>query len=84
MTKKEVLELFKFIKSVYSQFEVDQYKIDTWSSLLADQDPAAVMKKAERHSMTKVFPPTIAELREPKRREDESVLAQFWQGEEDE
>ncbi|WP_394139593.1 hypothetical protein [Cytobacillus oceanisediminis] len=64
MTKKDTLELFKFLKSVFSQFEVDQYKIDTWTKLLANQNPAVVMKNAERHALESKFPPTIAELRE--------------------
>lgn len=64
MNKKQVVELFKFIKSVYSQFEVDQYKIDTWSQLLEDQNPATVMRKAEYHAKTNHFPPSVADLRE--------------------
>ncbi|WHY76093.1 replicative helicase loader/inhibitor [Neobacillus sp. WH10] len=78
MTKKEVAELFKFIRSIYSSFEVDQYKINTWSEMLKDQNPATVMKKAERHVLENKFAPTIADLREARRREDPSVLAQFW------
>jgi len=78
LTKKEVAELFKFIRSIYSSFEVDQYKINTWSEMLKDQNPATVMKKAERHVLENKFAPTIADLREARRREDPSVLAQFW------
>jgi hypothetical protein len=64
LIKKDTLELFKFLKSVFPQFEVDQYKIDTWTKLLANQNPATVMKNAERHVLESKFPPTIADLRE--------------------
>ncbi|WLR44418.1 DnaB-like helicase C-terminal domain-containing protein (plasmid) [Bacillus carboniphilus] len=66
MTKKQVLELFKFLKSVYPSIEVDQYKIDKWALLLKDQDPARVMRMAEDHAMHKPFPPSVADLRERK------------------
>lgn len=82
LNKKEVLELFKFIKSIYSSFEVDQYKINTWATMLKDQNPATIMKNAERHAMENKFAPTIADLRVVKRREDPPVLAQFWSAEE--
>lgn len=62
MTKKEVLELFKFFKSVYQHFEVDQYKIDTWAELLEDQDFEVVMRKAKKHAREYKFPPAVAEL----------------------
>jgi hypothetical protein len=63
-------------------FEVDQYKINIWTEMLKDQNPATIMKKAERHVFANKFPPTIADLREVKRREDKPVLAQFWSIEE--
>jgi hypothetical protein len=50
--------------------------------MLKDQNPATIMKKAERHVFANKFPPTIADLREVKRREDKPVLAQFWSIEE--
>lgn len=68
MTKLEVIELFNFLSQVYpNQFNVDtviQEKIDVWSSLLANQNPAVVMRNAERHAMHCKFPPNIAEIRE--------------------
>lgn len=82
MNKRDVAELFKFIRSIYPNFDVDQYKINTWAEMLKDQNPATVMKNAERHVFESKFPPTIAELRSAKRREDKSVLAQFWSIEE--
>jgi hypothetical protein len=82
LNKKEVFALLKFIKNTYSQFEVEQEKIDVWQKMLADQNPATIMRNAERHAMTQKFAPTIADLREARRREDPSVLAQFWSREE--
>lgn len=64
MNKKEVAGLFRFLKSIYPQFEVDQFKIDTWTSLLSDQNPATIMKNAERFAIENKFPPTIADLRD--------------------
>lgn len=64
MNKKEVASLFKFLRSIYPSFEVDQYKINTWSHMLADQDPARVMKNAERFALENKFPPVLADLRE--------------------
>jgi hypothetical protein len=79
LTKKDVAELFKFLRSVYPNFEVDQYKINTWTNMLKDQNPARVMKKAERHALENRFLPTIADLREVVRREETpSVLAGFY------
>jgi hypothetical protein len=78
LTKKDVAGLFKFIRSIYPTFEVDQYKINTWTDMLKDQNPATIMRNAERHAMVNKFAPTIADLREARRREDPSVLAQFW------
>jgi Loader and inhibitor of phage G40P len=66
LTKKDTLELFKFLKSVFPQFEVDQYKIDTWTSLLKDQNPAVVMRNAERYALENKFPPSVADIRERK------------------
>lgn len=67
MTKKEVARLLVFINTVYPNFTVNQEKIDAWSRLLADQNPAIIMRNAERHSMSSKFPPVIADLREVKK-----------------
>ena len=63
MTKKQVFELLKFIHDSYPNFEITQSRINTWSSLLKDQNPATVMRKAEKHAMMNKFPPVVAELR---------------------
>lgn len=78
MNREQVKEVFKVIAFAYPRFEVNSDKIDFWHKFLADQDPAAVMKKAERHVMNNVFPPTIADLRETVKRNDTSVLAEYW------
>lgn len=77
MNKKQVIELFKFLKSVYPNFEVDQYKIDTWTKLLKDQNPATVMKNAERYAMENKFMPGLADVREKiEYPEDRNVVSQ--------
>lgn len=81
MNREQVKEVFKILAFAYPKFDVTSEKIDFWHKFLIDQDPAVVMKNAERHVMNNQFPPTIAELREVKRNEDKSVLADFWTGE---
>lgn len=77
-TRDHVKEIFKVIKFGYPQFEVNAEKLDFWHKNLKDQNPASLMKKAELHIKEKPFPPTIADLRERKQREDASALAKFW------
>jgi hypothetical protein len=65
MIKREVAELLKFLNDSYPSLEVTQSRIDTWTRLLKDQNPARVMRNAERYITEQKFPPTIADLREP-------------------
>lgn len=62
MTKAEVLELFKLIKSIYPNFEVTQEKIDMWADVMKGMDFDRVMSRAKEHVTTNKFPPTIAEI----------------------
>ncbi|CEI81266.1 Loader and inhibitor of phage G40P [Oceanobacillus oncorhynchi] len=62
MTKAEVLELFKLIKSIYPNFEVTQEKIDMWADVMKGMDFDRVMARAKEHVTTNKFPPTIAEI----------------------
>lgn len=62
MTKRQVGELLKFLNDVYPNVTLTQSRIDTWSALLKDQNPADVMRKAENHVLTSKFPPTVADL----------------------
>ncbi|WP_257475164.1 hypothetical protein [Bacillus sp. MCCB 382] len=78
MTREQVKAVFKTIKFGYPLFEVSPEKLDFWHRNLQDQNPASVMKKAELHVKEKTFPPTIADLRSRKEREDSSALAEFW------
>lgn len=64
MNKADVVELFKFLNAVYPNFDVNQIKINVWTNLLGDQNPAIIMRNAERHAMSSKFPPNPAELRE--------------------
>lgn len=62
VTKADVLELFKLIKSVYPTFEVTQNKIDIWANVMKDMDFDRVTVRAKEHIATNKFPPTIAEI----------------------
>lgn len=62
MTKADVLKLFKFINSVYPNFEVTQEKIDAWSLVMKDMDFGRVMARAKEHALENKFPPTISEI----------------------
>ena len=62
MTKANVLELFKLIKSIYPNFEVTQEKINIWASVMKDMDFDRVMARAREHVQENKFPPTIAEI----------------------
>lgn len=64
MNKEKVLELFKFLVAVYPNFEVTQDKINIWSNLLKGQNPAVIMKHAERYALDNRFPPSVSDLRE--------------------
>lgn len=64
MNKEQVFELLNFLNVTYPNFEVTQAKIDAWAKLLKDQNPAVVMRNAERYALTQKFAPTVADLRE--------------------
>ncbi|WP_407270009.1 replicative helicase loader/inhibitor [Radiobacillus sp. PE A8.2] len=66
MKRGEVKDVFKLISYAYPRFEVTSEKLDTWFMLLKDQNPAVVMRNAERYVMNQQFPPAIADLRETK------------------
>ena len=65
-TKKQVAEVLVFLNDTYPNFTVTQSKVDTWYRLLKNQNPAVIMKNAERYALTKKYPPAIAELIETK------------------
>lgn len=62
MTKKQVFDLLNFLHDVYPNLEVTQSRLDTWSKFMRNQNPAIVMKKAEKYALNNKFPPTIADL----------------------
>lgn len=72
MTKKEMFDIFTFIKSVYPNFEVTQDKIDGWTRVMKSNDPADVMKNTERFALNSKFPPTIADIKAPPKSEAHS------------
>ncbi len=65
MNREQVKEMFKFLKDVYPQLEVSSSRVDTWTQLLKDQNPAKVMRNAERYALENKFPPSVADIREP-------------------
>lgn len=67
MNRDQVKEVFKLIVNVYPQFEVTGEKLDIWTKMMKGQNPAVVMRNAERYVLENKFPPTIADLREKKR-----------------
>ena len=62
MNREQVIELFKFIKSVYPTFEVSSKKVDVWTKVMRDMDYYRVMKRAEEYVVENKFPPTIADI----------------------
>ncbi|MFS0822145.1 replicative helicase loader/inhibitor [Bacillus sp. 1P02SD] len=64
MNRAEVIQLFKYIKMSYENFEVSTDKVDFWQGIFKDQDFTTVMKKLEKHVRSNKFAPTISELYE--------------------
>ncbi|TGB04708.1 replicative helicase loader/inhibitor [Halobacillus salinus] len=67
MDKKQVLQVFKVIQSVYPRFmpedtQEQQNKLDTWALMMKDMDYERVMKRTQEHVVGNKFPPTIAEI----------------------
>jgi len=62
MTKRQVAELLRFLNDIYPNVHLTQSRIDTWHALLKNQNPAAVMKKAEEYVLVNTFPPSVADL----------------------
>ena len=84
MDREQVKEIFKLLKYSYPNFEVNSDKIDTWTRLLKDQNPAVVMRNTERYVLEQKFPPTISELRERRtesRKRDFLQKVEQWKGE---
>ncbi|MBU8770303.1 replicative helicase loader/inhibitor [Cytobacillus oceanisediminis] len=64
MTREQIKEVFKLLKYAYPQFEVTKEKVDMWTRLLKDQNPAVIMRNAEKFVLESKFPPSIADIRE--------------------
>lgn len=64
MIREELKEVFKVLKNVYPQFEVNSEKLDIWHKFLKEDNPAVVMRNAEIFILESKFPPTVADLRE--------------------
>ncbi|WP_261134781.1 replicative helicase loader/inhibitor [Bacillus sp. Marseille-Q3570] len=77
MNKKQTIEVFKTIRDVFPSFEVTQRKIDLWTSLLKNDNPALVMRNTENHLKNEKFPPAIAHISAPKSYEMEKKAYQL-------
>lgn len=62
MNRKQVYDVLSLLDAAYPHFVVDQSKVDTWSHLLHNQNPAVVMRNAERYILTNKYPPSLADL----------------------
>ena len=62
MNREQVKELLQMIYYSYSRFEVSTEKIDMWQRMLSNQNPATVMRKAEKHIVSEKYPPSIADI----------------------
>jgi len=60
--RKQVVELFKFIRDIYPMFEVSSGKVNSWHRMMKKMDFERVMAKAEQHAAENKFPPTVAEI----------------------
>jgi hypothetical protein len=67
MNRENVYEVLKLLNDAYPNFNFDQSKIDNWAKLLKDQNPAIVMRNAERYALENKFPPALSDLREIKK-----------------
>lgn len=65
--KDQVFEIMSMFRDVYNNFDFDQQKLNTWHSLLKNQDLDTVLKNAERLVLESKFPPSLAELLEVKK-----------------
>lgn len=63
MNREQVYEVLKLLSNAYPNFDFDQDKINTWARLLKDQNPAVVMRNAEKYALENKFPPTLSDLR---------------------
>ncbi|WP_419954782.1 hypothetical protein ACN6MT_03220 [Neobacillus niacini] len=76
MNRNQVKDVLRLIKNNYHQFEVTTDKIDDWTRMLSDQNPAVVMRNVEKHILECRFPPVISDLIERKHESFESNILQ--------
>jgi len=62
LDREQVKKLFKFLASIYPNFEVSSHKLNVWARMMRDMDYKRVMAKAEQHAIENKFPPTIADI----------------------
>jgi len=84
MNREKVYEILQLLSDAYPAFDFDQRKINTWSMLLKDQDPATVMRNAKSYALENKFPPSLSDLREVKKEAHTSDFLkklEKWKGE---
>lgn len=64
MTRQQVVELFRYIKMAYENFDVSSDKVDFWHESLKNQSTQNVLNKFKKHVKTNKYPPTISDLYE--------------------
>ena len=64
MTREQVVQLFKYIKMAYENFDVSSDKVDFWHESLKNQSFQNVLNKFKKHVKTNKYPPSISDLYE--------------------
>lgn len=62
MHREQVRYLLRFLNDIYVNLELTESRINSWYQLLKNQDPATVLKEAEKHAFLHNYPPTVADL----------------------
>jgi hypothetical protein len=67
MNKAQVIQLLNEIKGTYgNKFEINEHTPNAWHKYLADMEYELAIKRLARHVEKDDFPPTIADLKNPK------------------
>jgi hypothetical protein len=84
MNRVQVFDVLTFIHDAYPTFHIDQSKIDHWARLLTNQNPAIIMRHAERYVLDNKYPPGLSDLlesRHPSRSNAFLKLKKSWERE---
>ncbi|MGD6872991.1 replicative helicase loader/inhibitor [Sutcliffiella horikoshii] len=64
MTREQVVQLFKYIKMAYENFDVSSDKVDFWHESIKNQSLQNVLNRFKKHVKTNKYPPTISDIYE--------------------